>query len=61
MRAIEKKRQDLGVTRTALAELIGVTLPTINRKLDGGSDFTLSEATKIALKWNTPLDELADK
>ena len=37
-----------GVSQAELAQLIGISLNSLNRKLNGRTDFTVKEASEIA-------------
>ena len=52
-----------GVTLSQLAEVIGVTLQTMSKKINGGSEFTLNEAYAIKdfLGVDAPIEELFKK
>ena len=57
----EMARQDL--TQEKLATAIGITMQTLNGKLQGKFKFTLNEAKKIkvALGWQRSIDELFEE
>ena len=49
-----------GITSTQLSKVIGVTIQTFSKKINGQSDFTLSEAYQIKefLLIDMPIEEL---
>lgn len=58
---IEARRNDLGVTKSRMAEKLGIALQTLDNKLDGTSGFTASEIRTLSLWWGTSADELLEE
>lgn len=47
-----------GITQKEIAELIGVSSATLNKKINGtGSDFSLTEVRKISKEFNIDANE----
>lgn len=46
------------ITQTELAEVLNITVSTLNFKLNGKSDFTIKEAKKISQLFDKPIDEI---
>lgn len=56
--AIEQRRDQLGVSKQAVAEKLELSWPQANKKLEGKAEFTLAEAMVLAEWWGLCLDEL---
>ncbi len=46
------------ITQNELAEILGMTVSTLNFKLNGKSDFTIREGKKISELFDKPIDEI---
>lgn len=55
---IEARRADLGVSKSRMAEKLGIAQQTLENKLDGTSEFSAREVRTLSLWWNTSADEL---
>ncbi|RNL44761.1 helix-turn-helix domain-containing protein [Paraeggerthella hongkongensis] len=59
--AIEARRADLGVTKRAVADRLGLSWEQASKKLSGEVEFNLTEALELAEWWGLCLDELAGR
>lgn len=55
---VERMRVYFGSSKTRMAEVIGCDPITVTRKLNGESEFTLSEMCKIADWWGVSVAQL---
>lgn len=46
------------ITQAELAEILNMTVSTLNFKLNGKSDFTLKQGKKISELFGKPIDEI---
>ena len=53
--ALKRALAGAGVTYRMVAELIGTSETTVQLKINGYSDFYISEQRKICEKWNIPV------
>lgn len=49
---------EYGINQNILANLLGVTRETINNKINGKVNFTLSEAIKISKYFNKDIEKI---
>lgn len=56
--AIDARRRELGVTKQAMAEKLGLSWDGINSKLTGKTDFYITEVETIANWWGLSISEL---
>ena len=59
--AIESRRAELGVTKRAVADRLGLSWEQASKKLSGEVEFSLSESIALAEWWGLCLDELAGR
>lgn len=59
--AIEERRAELGVTKRAVADRLGLSWEQASKKLSGEVEFNLTEALELAEWWGLCLDELAGR
>jgi transcriptional regulator with XRE-family HTH domain len=57
---IEKRRDDLGVSKERMREKLGISAQALANKLDGTSEFSAREVRTLSLWWNVSADELLD-
>ncbi|MTI61862.1 MAG: helix-turn-helix transcriptional regulator [Firmicutes bacterium] len=57
-RKLKSLRVEYGVKQEDIARIINIAVTTYNRKENGHSDFTLTEAKKIADYFDKPIEEL---
>ena len=57
-RKLKSLRAKYGDTQTDLAEFLGIRVATFNFKENGKTDFTLTEAHKIAKRYNCTIEEI---
>jgi len=55
---IEKRRDDLGVSKEKMREKLGISAQALTNKLDGTSEFTAREVLTLSQWWRTSADEL---
>lgn len=58
---IEERREDLGVTKVRMAEVLGITPRALDKKLNGESEFTAKEIRTISRWWGEATDSLLEK
>lgn len=57
---IEARRKDLGITKTRMAEVLGITHRALNNKLAGRSEFSAREVRLISIWWGVTIDSLLE-
>lgn len=50
--------RETNITQTELAQLLNMSVTTLNHKINGKSDFTIKEGIIIAQLFNKQLDEI---
>ena len=55
---IDQFREQLGVTKAAMADKLGLSWDGLNNKLAGRTEFDLDEVVSVADWWGVPIDEL---
>lgn len=58
MRRIERYAAENGIKKQAMCERLGISLPTLNKKLVGDSQFSAREIRALAVWWRVPSDYL---
>lgn len=56
--AIDEFRKDLGVTKQAVANRLGITWNAVDAKLTGRTEFNISEVSSLADWWGVSIDRL---
>lgn len=59
--AIEARRVELGATKQAVADRLGLSWEQANKKLSGEVEFSLTEVLELAVWWGLCLDELVGR
>jgi len=55
---VDQFRARMGVTKTAMADRLGLSWDGLNNKLTGKSEFDLDEIIAVADWWGVPIDDL---
>lgn len=56
--SIDAKRKELGLTKNAVAKRLGTTWKTLDKKLEGRGEFSVTEIMTLADWWGLSMDEL---